>query len=204
MDQGGERPGAEMRVSDGTLAAVAGEDVFVSASIGSAVSPAEGSHPEDLARDADTAMYRAKALGGSCFQVFDAEMHASTVALLRLEASLRRALERSELRSTGVHLAIDDFGTGNSSLSYLHRLPFDSLRIDRSFISPVGTNGGEPIVAAIVALAHNLGMKVVAEGVESEAQVSSLCTLGCEFGQGFLWSEPVAAEQATALLAAAG
>ena len=106
-----------------------------------------------------------------------------------------------ELRRMGVGLKIDDFGTGYSSLSYLHRLPFDTLKIDRSFISGMTTDHTAfEIVRAIVALAQNLGLHVVAEGVETRAQMEELRTLGCDFGQGYLFAPPLNREAATRLL----
>jgi EAL domain-containing protein (putative c-di-GMP-specific phosphodiesterase class I) len=104
-----------------------------------------------------------------------------------------------QLKSLGVQIAIDDFGTGYSSLSYLHRLPIDSLKIDRSFVSCMAQDGTE-IVRAIVGLAHNLGLDVIAEGVETADQLEQLKALGCEFGQGYLFSPPVEHAEAEALL----
>ena len=98
-----------------------------------------------------------------------------------------------------MQLAIDDFGTGYSSLSYLHRLPIDSLKIDRSFVSCMTQDSAE-IVRAIVGLAHNLGLDVIAEGVETAEQLEQLKALGCEFGQGYLFSRPVEHAEAEALL----
>jgi EAL domain-containing protein (putative c-di-GMP-specific phosphodiesterase class I) len=104
-----------------------------------------------------------------------------------------------QLKSLGVQIAIDDFGTGYSSLSYLHRLPIDSLKIDRSFVSCM-TQDGTEIVRAIVGLAHNLGLDVIAEGVETLDQLEQLKALGCEFGQGYLFSPPVEHAEAEAMM----
>jgi len=103
----------------------------------------------------------------------------------------------TRLRELGVRVCIDDFGTGYSSLSYLLRFPSDDLKIDRSFVLAL-THGGrnERIVETIISLGQGLGMEVVAEGVETEAQRRQLVALGCRYGQGFLFSravEPVAA-----------
>jgi EAL domain-containing protein (putative c-di-GMP-specific phosphodiesterase class I) len=106
-----------------------------------------------------------------------------------------------QLRKLGVNLSIDDFGTGYSSLSYLHRFPVNTLKIDRSFIGRMskGDENSE-IVRTICTLATNLGMEVVAEGVETREQLGLLQALRCQFGQGFLFSRPVNAEKATALV----
>lgn len=98
-----------------------------------------------------------------------------------------------KLRDLGVELSIDDFGTGYSSLSYLHRLPIDTLKIDRSFVSRVGENNeNKEIVRTIIMLAQNLGMGVIAEGVETREQLDVLRELGCQSIQGFLMSKPLA------------
>lgn len=302
-----------------------GHEIFTSVSIGIALSVTGYDRPEDLIRDADTAMYRAKALGKARHQVFDSAMHSRAVALLQLENDLRRAIERREfllyyqptvslitgeitglealirwqhperglilpsefishaeetgliipignwvlreackqmtkwqmhcgvplnisvnlsarqfaqsdlidqvssiLEETGldanrlileitesmlienpeaatamlqqlkalhVQLHVDDFGTGYSSLSYLHRFPIDTLKIDRSFVSRIGTNGeNTEIVRAIIMLARNLGIDVIAEGVETIDQVSRLRTMDCHLAQGFHFSRPVPPE----------
>ncbi len=299
-------------------------EVFTTVSIGIAASSIGYENPEDILRDADTAMYRAKQLGKARHEVFDKAMHAVAMNLLHLETDLRRALERQEffiqyqplvalddfklrgfealvrwqhperglispmdfipvaedtgqilalghwalneacrqmrrwqkrypsnpplsisvnlsgrqfaqpnlieqvrlileetkldprslkleitesvvmdnidtatemlrqLRALGVQLSIDDFGTGYSSLSYLHRFPIDTLKIDRSFVMQmVDNNENIEIVRTIVMLAQNLGMDVVAEGVETKEQLALLRKLGCENGQGYFFSRPV-------------
>jgi diguanylate cyclase (GGDEF)-like protein/PAS domain S-box-containing protein len=110
-----------------------------------------------------------------------------------------------ELRALGVGVAIDDFGTGYSSLSYLHRLPITTLKIDQSFVCEIGNAAREgheeaPIIRTIIALAHNLGMTVVAEGVETEGQRALLQRLGCERLQGYLLHRPLSLEQVGVLL----
>ncbi|NHQ89920.1 putative bifunctional diguanylate cyclase/phosphodiesterase [Janthinobacterium lividum] len=103
------------------------------------------------------------------------------------------------LQETGIHLSIDDFGTGYSSMSYLKRLPIDQLKIDRSFVHDL-PGEGEAIVTAIIAMAHSLHLKVVAEGVETLRQVEFLRTAGCDNVQGFFFARPMTAAQLTALL----
>jgi diguanylate cyclase (GGDEF)-like protein len=310
-----------------------GHEVYTAASIGITLSTHGYEDPENVLRDADTAMYRAKEKGKARYELFDAEMHADALARLRLENDLRRAVEHREfevyyqpvvtlasgklsgfealvrwrhpergivgpsefiplaeetrmiaeiggwvleeacrqmsewrelipsqqhltisvnlsskqltqpglvesvrrtlretnlpphclkleitesavmdnpetaasvlaqLRGLGIQLSIDDFGTGYSSLSYLHRFPVDTLKIDRSFVAKMTDNSenGE-IVRTIVTLASNLGMCVIAEGVETDEQHARLEALGCEYGQGFLYSAPVEAESALALI----
>ncbi len=312
---------------------VGGQDVYATASIGIALSNGGYERPEELLRDADTAMYRAKTLGSGRYELFDQDMHARALARLKLETDLRRAVERQELRlhyqpivslvngsitgfealvrwqhpergllapaeflpvaeETGVivpickwvvreacrrarawqgrfpgrplsmstnltsshftdadvmrgvenaldesglagrdlileitesvmmkefdsvigilhdlkrldiQLHIDDFGTGYSSLSYLHSLPTDALKIDRSFVARMGGGTGDDvIVRTIIEMAHNLGRYVIAEGIETPAQLARLRELGCEFGQGFYFSRPVDEQAVLALLA---
>jgi diguanylate cyclase (GGDEF)-like protein/PAS domain S-box-containing protein len=311
-----------------------GHEVFTSASIGIALSTAGHDRPEYFLRDADTAMYRAKARGKARYEMFDEAMHVRAVAQLQLETDLRRALERGEFRvryqpivvlstgqvtgfealvrwqhsergliapaefiplaeetgliipisrwvmeaacrqarawidqfpdqpdlsvsvnlsakhfqqpdlvaqiqevlkqaglgpenlrleitesvlmdepeshvnviralqKAGIQVQIDDFGTGYSSLSYLQRFSVDTLKIDRSFLGESGESDGWDIVETIITLAQDLGVTVIAEGVETEEQTARLKALRCEHAQGFLFREPVDAEAATAILAA--
>ena len=113
----------------------------------------------------------------------------------------RSALVLSELKALGVRLEIDDFGTGYSSLSRLQHFPVDILKIDRSFVSRMDTDAetGE-IVRIIVMLAHGLQLKIVAEGVETQAQADMLKRLGCELAQGYLYSKPLPSEAIESLL----
>jgi EAL domain-containing protein (putative c-di-GMP-specific phosphodiesterase class I) len=98
------------------------------------------------------------------------------------------------IKALGVQLHVDDFGTGYSSLSYLHRLPLDALKIDRSFVS--GADAGSlQIVRTIVAMAQALGVVVVSEGIETAELLDELRTLRCEYGQGYFFCRPVAAEE---------
>lgn len=310
-----------------------GQEVFVNASIGIATSELRYTNPNDMLRDADAAMYQAKARGKSCYVIFDENMFANASRDLRLANDLRKAIENKELRlfyqavksletnevcrfealmrwihpkfgllmpnafipiaeenglitqldnwglaeacrqmrewqisnpdlenlivsvnasnkqfahtgfidnvrnileetelkpqclqleitesamaknlqntvetlkelnEIGVNVALDDFGTGYSSLNYLHELPISTLKIDRSFITRLNseTNGTE-IIKTIITLAKNLKMEVVAEGIETVEQLEKLREIGCEFGQGYLFSRPIAAEEAIKLV----
>jgi diguanylate cyclase (GGDEF)-like protein len=306
---------------------ISGHEVFTTASIGIALSSTGYDHPENILRDADTAMYRAKAQGKACYEVFDKGMHTHAVFLLQMENDLRRAIEREELRvyyqpivaldngqlagfealirwqhpergfinpadfiplaedtglivplglwileracqqlgqwqwqsaanrslfmsvnlsgkqvaqpdlvesirdileetrvdakhlkleitesavmenaemaalllkrlkGLGVQLSIDDFGTGYSSLSYLHRFPVNTLKIDRSFVGRIGEAAENiEIVRTVISLAENMGMEVVAEGIETMSQLTQLRKLKCQYGQGYLFSRPVDAD----------
>src|SRR5262245_60232619 len=313
---------------------VRGYEMFTSVSVGIALSSAGYECPEDMLRDADTAMYRAKVGGRGRHQVFDGDMHQRAVSSLRLETDLRRALERREivpfyqpimdldsgaivafealarwrhpnlglltpdlfipvaeetglvgaigewmlvegcrqarewqrksprwsalgisvnvsgrqlsqggiageveralggagldptcltleitesalmhnlsagagviqrLHAMSVGLHLDDFGTGYSSLAYLHSFPVNALKVDRSFVNKMDRAPQQAaIVKAIVSLAQNLGMDVIAEGVETRAQADALRDLRCRRAQGYLFSKPVPAEEAERLLA---
>ena len=104
------------------------------------------------------------------------------------------------LKGLGVKLAIDDFGTGYSSLSYLHRFPIDALKIDRSFVSHSGGGENLEIIRTIVSLAKNLHLGVTAEGVETREQMVQLRALDCTYAQGYFFSRPRSATEATKLL----
>ena len=106
-----------------------------------------------------------------------------------------------QLRALRVHSHMDDFGTGYSSLSYLHRLPIDAVKIDRSFVSGNASGIANPgVVRTIVTLVRDLGMNVIAEGVETEEQRAQLTALGCKYGQGYLFFKPLDAEEAGKLI----
>ncbi len=127
-----------------------------------------------------------------------AELSTTSVELEITESALMSDVDfctarLKELRDIGFSVALDDFGTGHSSLAYLHRFPVDTLKIDRSFVSRIFTSDdGKPIVETIMALAKTLRLQVVAEGVESEAEVEYLAGLGCDLIQGYFYSRPVA------------
>ena len=102
----------------------------------------------------------------------------------------------TKLRGLGVRLGLDDFGMGYSALSYLQRLPVQSLKIDRSFVSDIQNTGNLEIIRAILSLASALSMDVTAEGVETADQAAQLTNLACEFGQGFYFDKPLTHEHA--------
>jgi EAL domain-containing protein (putative c-di-GMP-specific phosphodiesterase class I) len=122
-----------------------------------------------------------------------------TEAVLMQDAQFAAGMLGS-LRELDVQLALDDFGTGYSSLSNLKRFPIDILKIDQSFVRELTTDSGaNSIVSAVIGMGKNLGMQVVAEGVESREQLTCLQELACPQGQGFYFSEPLTAAQFTRL-----
>jgi EAL domain-containing protein (putative c-di-GMP-specific phosphodiesterase class I) len=128
---------------------------------------------------------------------------------LKLEVTESNVMENSErslsvlheLATLGVSLSTDDFGTGYSSLSYLHRFPFSRLKVDRSFINKMDEDEkSAAIVKTILLLGENLGIEVVAEGIETVHQLEVLRALGCTLGQGYIFSEPLNADDAGKIL----
>jgi len=129
---------------------------------------------------------------------------------LKLEITETAVMENAEsavemlrkIKEIGIQLSIDDFGTGYSSLNYLHRFPIDTLKIDRSFINHIELgNENSEIVRTILYLAKALKLSVVAEGIENIRQLNQLQTLGCQYGQGYLFSRPLPAVEVDNLLA---
>ncbi|HCN91484.1 MAG TPA: bifunctional diguanylate cyclase/phosphodiesterase, partial [Oxalobacteraceae bacterium] len=107
----------------------------------------------------------------------------------------------SRLNDIGIKLSLDDFGTGYSSLNYLRRFPLDNLKIDRSFISGMTSNAHDAIIVeAVIALAHNLKLRAIAEGVETREELDLLAALGCDEIQGFYFSKPLPADEFKLLL----
>ena len=125
-------------------------------------------------------------------------MEASRLELEVTESAIMYDVQESarqlaELKQLGVSISVDDFGTGYSSLSYLARFPIDALKIDQSFVRRIDdAEGNATLVSAIVVLAHGLGMRTIAEGVESERVLETLRAMGCDQAQGFLLGHPMA------------
>lgn len=151
-------------------------------------------HQRDLMQTVVGVLEEAR-LAGSCLDIELTE----GVVMTDVEHAVRIL---HQLKNLGVRLSIDDFGTGYSSLAYLRRLPVDVLKIDRSFVHNLTTNDDEAsIVRSVIALAHSLGLQVIAEGVETEAQLASLRGHGCDQIQGYYFSEPLPADAFEQLLA---
>ena len=129
------------------------------------------------------------------------EIEITESAMIGDEPEVVETLQR--LRGLGLRLALDDFGTGCSSLSHLVEFPITALKIDQSFVKEIGVSQrANAITAAVLAMGHNLGLQVIAEGVESEQQLQFLRARGCNIFQGYLFSRPLAADDLEALVRA--
>lgn len=127
------------------------------------------------------------------------KLEITETAIMEYQDVARETLQ--QLRDRKICLSIDDFGTGYSSLGYLHKLPVDYLKIDRSFVAPLADNPDNlGLIPAIMTIADTMGMEVIAEGIETESQLTALRNLNCQYAQGYYFSKPVDAQSAIALL----
>ena len=166
-----------------------------------------GLQPLPVAVNLSASQFRHRGLDATIARIIaETGVSAGLMELELTESSLMHDPEEAvrtlrHLESFGLKLSVDDFGTGYSSLAYLKRFPLDALKIDRAFVRDATTNADDAaITRAIIQLAHNLGLRVVAEGVETPDQRDLLRTLGCDEVQGFLFGRPAPAEAAAALL----
>ena len=159
------------------------------------ISARQFQRPDELARDVALILEETELNPGS----LELEITESMI----MEEAERNVASLEKLKRLGVQVALDDFGTGYSSLAYLKRFPVDTLKVDKSFIDGLGENLEDAaIVEAVINLTHALGLRIVAEGIETTGQLDQLRALGCELGQGYYFSKPLPSYKASALLLA--
>ena len=148
----------------------------------------------DLGRDVE------RALAASSLPPTSLALEITETVLMETNVAATQSLE--DLQSLGVEIHLDDFGAGYSSFAYLHRLPIDLLKIDRSFVAGLGAPGERfEIVETMMTMARSMGISVIAEGIESAQQVERLRKVGCTYGQGYHFARPADAESTGALIA---
>ena len=204
-DRIGDAQGIALRIMERLREPIAldGGSVHVRASMGVVCAPAADTAIIDILRDADSALNLVKVDG----VIARCGLLAGELRLELTETAVITNIDAASsvlpaLRERHIPLYMDDFGTGYSSLSYLNELPFDVLKIDRSFITEIETrNQSQILVRTVLALAQAMGLDVVAEGIETEGQATLLHAMGCRYGQGYYFSRPVAAELAETWLA---
>lgn len=181
-----------------------GRNVEVTASVGVYLFNGTECMADQVLRNADLAMYHSKNEKRSHYELFGTFQHKKMLDDLQIELDLREALNDGkfkEFKEMGVGLSIDDFGTGYSSLSYLHNLPFDTLKIDQSFVSRIGIDKkAEHLIATIIGLAEDIELTTIAEGVETLQQFGILRCMNCDYAQGFYFGSPMPADEATKVL----
>jgi EAL domain-containing protein (putative c-di-GMP-specific phosphodiesterase class I) len=169
---------------------------------------ADGMRPVPVAVNVSSSQFEQKDFAGRVDEILKRtgiepgclELEMTESVLMSNVANAMNTLKR--LKEMGIKISVDDFGTGYSSLSYLSKFPIDELKVDRSFVMHVpGNRNDATITAAIIALAHSLGLRVVAEGVETEEQADFLVKNGCKVMQGYLYSRPVPAAEIPSLVA---
>ena len=154
-------------------------------------------------RDPNLVTFIEESIHNSGIAATELELEITEGVLMSGHAYVDHAL--AAINNLGVSIAMDDFGTGYSSLSYLRSYPFDVLKIDREFIHDITDDPADrELVNATIAMAHGLGLKVIAEGVETDEQLQHLSSQNCDYAQGYLFSRAVSHEEMTALLEDAG
>jgi EAL domain-containing protein (putative c-di-GMP-specific phosphodiesterase class I) len=207
-ERGLVQPAAFISLAEETgLIVPIGEWVLRTACVQNKAWQAAGFPPFRVTVNLSSSQFRQKTLIRTIGQALDdAGMDPRYLELELTESNIMKDAETTitmlhELKSMGLRLSIDDFGTGYSSLSYLKRFPFDTVKVDRSFVKNVTTDpDNAAITTAIIAMAHSLNFEVIAEGVETKQELAFLSKQQCDGMQGYLFSPPVPPAQATQFL----